>query len=141
MPEATNMGQLMKMIQDEMKQAMDEAHSKIETDMKKELSEFYSQGNPELYDRTHQLENSSRTTGISGGGNTLSFEAYLEPPSYVVPNMKFVNKGFPSRYSGKEVLSAAESHSSHILGKGEFWSRILKDIETDLMDSMDSHFG
>jgi hypothetical protein len=141
MPVATNMGQLRKMIQDEMKQAMNEAHSKIEADMKKELSEFYSQGSPKIYVRTGALGQSSRTTGISGGGNTLSFEAYLEPPSYTVPNMDFVNRGFPSRYSGKEVLSAAESHSSHILGKGGFWSRILKDIKTDLMDSMNSHFS
>lgn len=141
MPTATSIAELRKMLQDEMKAAMNEVHSKVEADMKKELSEFYSQGSPVLYVRTGALGNASRTTGVSGGGNMLTFDAYLEPPSYATPNMDFVNRGFASYYDGATVLTAAESHSSHILGKGGFWSRILKDIKTDLMDSMSSHFG
>lgn len=141
MPVATSMAQLQKMLQDEMKAAMNEVHSKVEADMKKELSEFYSQGSPVLYVRTGALGRASRTTGVSGGGNTVGFDAYLEPPSYSTPNMDFVNHGFPSYYDGATVLTAAESHSSHILGKGGFWSRILKDIKTDLTDAMSSHFG
>lgn len=141
MPEVTSMAQLKSMLQKEMRQAMDEVHSKVELDMKKELSEFYTQGSPKIYVRTGALGQSSRTTGISGGSDMLSFTAYLEPPSYTVPNMAFVNRGFASRYSGDEVLHAAESHSSHILGKGGFWSRILKDIKVDLMTSMNSHFN
>lgn len=141
MPTASNMAQLRAMLQREVSSAMNELQSKVKSDMEKELKEFYSQGSPSIYHRTHSLERASRVSSISGGGNTISFEAYLEPPNYVTPNVLFTNRGFQSYYSGAQVLSAAESHSSRILGKGGFWSRTLKDIKIDIATIMHKHFS
>lgn len=141
MPVANNSAELERMIVQQMQKAMQVTQKKIEADMFAEVGQFYSQGSPRLYTRTGNLANSPKTTGISMGGTSASFEAYLEPGGYNVPNPAFTSRGFASYFSLLQVLTAAESHAAHILGKGGFWSRSLKRMKEDIMTTFGQFFN
>lgn len=141
MPIANSTAELEQMIRKQMMNALQVVQSKVEADMFEEVGKFYTQGNPRLYQRTGNLGSSPRTTGISGGGNSASFEAYLEPGGYTVPNPVFTSRGYASYFSPLQVLTAAESHAAHILGKGGFWSRSLKRMKEDLISTFSTFFN
>ena len=141
MPEATNMADLEKMIQQQARTAMQDVQKKVLSDMNYEVGQFYLQGNPSLYVRTGNLRSSPRVTGITGGGNTFGFDAYLDTGYYLVPNPIFTSRGYASYFTPEEVFSAAESHAARILGKGGFWSRSLRDIKQDIVSIFSSYFN
>lgn len=140
MPVANSTAELEQMIVQEMQKAMQATQTKIKADMLRETQAFYSQGSPSIYDRTGQLGNSPRTTGITSGGTSVSFEAYLQPGSYHVPNPKFTSRGFASYFSPMQVMTSAEAGSHHILGKGGFWERSLTHMERDLNQTFGRYF-
>lgn len=132
MPVANNSAELEKMIMDQVQKAMQATQVKIKADMLKETQAFYSQGSPKLYTRTGQLGSSPRTTPVAMGGNSASFEAYLQLGSYHVPNEAFTSRGWSSYFSPLEVMTAAEAGTAHIKGKSGFWERSLQHIERDI---------
>lgn len=132
MPVANNSAELEKMIMDQVQKAMQATQVKIKADMLKETQAFYSQGSPILYTRTGQLGSSPRTTPVVMGGNSASFEAYLQLGSYHVPNEAFTSRGWASYFSPLEVMTAAEAGTAHIKGKSGFWERSLQHMEKDV---------
>lgn len=132
MPVANNSAELEKMIMDQVQKAMQATQVKIKADMLKETQAFYSQGSPKLYTRTGQLGSSPRTTPVVMGGNSASFEAYLQLGSYHVPNEAFTSRGWASYFSPLEVMTAAEAGTAHIKGKSGFWERSLQHMEKDI---------
>lgn len=132
MPVANNSAELEKMIMDQVQKAMQATQVKIKADMLKETQAFYSQGSPILYTRTGQLGSSPRTTPVVVGGNSASFEAYLQFGSYHVPNEAFTSRGWASYFSPLEVMTAAEAGTAHIKGKSGFWERSLQHMEKDV---------
>lgn len=132
MPVANNSAELEKMIMDQVQKAMQATQAKIKADMLKETQAFYSQGSPILYTRTGQLGSSPRTTPVVMGGNSASFEAYLQLGSYHVPNEAFTSRGWASYFSPLEVMTAAEAGTAHIKGKSGFWERSLQHMEKDI---------
>ena len=140
MPTATSFAELENQFKSRMKSAMQVTQSKILNVMYEEVGSFYTRGNPTLYVRTGNLANSPRVSGISGGGNQLSFEAYLDPGWYLVPNPAFTDRGFASKFTPSEVLGAAEVGQAHILGKGGFWSRSLKRMKQELISTFSLYF-
>jgi len=132
MPVANNSAELEKMIMDQVQKAMQATQVKIKADMLKETQAFYSQGSPKLYTRTGQLGSSPRTTPVAMGGNSASFEAYLQLGSYHVPNEAFTSRGWASYFSPLEVMTAAEAGTAHIKGKSGFWERSLQHMEKDV---------
>ena len=132
MPVANNSAELEKMIMDQVQKAMQATQVKIKADMLKETQAFYSQGSPKLYTRTGQLGSSPRTTPVVIGGNSASFEAYLQLGSYHVPNEAFTSRGWASCFSPLEVMTAAEAGTAHIKGKSGFWERSLQHMEKDI---------
>ena len=136
MPVANNSAELKKMIMDQVQKAMQATQVKIKADMLKETQAFYSQGSPKLYTRTGQLGSSPRTTPVVMGGNSASFEAYLDPNQgwYGAgnPNPAFTSRGWSSKFTPLEVLTAAEAGTAHIKGKSGFWERSLQHMERDI---------
>ena len=144
MPVAKNSAELERMIVKQMQKAMQVTQRKIEADMHEEVGKFYTQGNPLLYTRTGGLANTPKTTNISIGGTTASFEAYLDPNQgwYGAdnPNPAFTSRGWSSYFTPLQIISAAESHAAHIKGKGGFWSRSLKHMESDVKTVFGRYF-
>ena len=111
-------------LQSEMQSAMDETESLSYLDTLKNTSN-YRQVEPEVYKVTYQLENSAKTTGVLGSGNSLSAQIYLD--------MGFnYNTG---TWSTPKVFSTAEAGG--LINPGGFWEKTEQDIQKNL----DSAFG
>ena len=128
-------------IRQRMYSAMQVVQAKAEADMFEETGNFYSMGSPTIYQRTGGLGSSPRTSGVSGGGNTVSFRAYLEPPGYTVPNPAFTSRGYASYFSPLQALNAAEYHFAGVKGRPGFWARSEQKFERDLNSTMASFFS
>lgn len=139
MPSASSMAELERILTQQMEKAMRVVSEKVLADMYEETGEFYTQGKPRRYVRTGGLGSSPRTTALTKGGKTVSFDAYLEPPHYIVPNPKF-NPPYSSYFTGIQVLQAAEKGKARILGKPGFWERSLKDIEKEIRTTLPQFF-
>lgn len=107
------MAGLWRQIQNEMRDAVSEAESKTFLTANQELTASYAGGNPKEYERTNQLKNSTRTTGVIDSGDSVSAIVYLDQGySY--------NTG---TYSTPHVFSEAESGGSGIVLTSGFWQR------------------
>lgn len=138
--DARSMGELEQMLRQQMLKAMNVVQAQVLADMYEEVGNFYTVGSPTIYKRTGTLGSSPRTTAISSGGNTASFEAYLEPGSYTVPNPDFTSRGYASYFSPMQVLNAAEYHFANVRGRPGFWNRSQLKFEKELRNTMSSFF-
>lgn len=118
---ATSVEQLEQMLMKQINTAMQEIQNESDKIMKKNLSEFYSQGDPKRYKRTHALENTPKTSGVSSSGNASTFLAYLEQGHTY-------STGRDLRYM-RALLPQAEAGAYGILGKSGFWQRSVNEIE------------
>lgn len=145
MPIANSIGELEQMLRNQLHNAMQVVQAKAEADMFEETGNFYTVGNPKIYQRTGGLGSSPRTTNLSSGGNSVSFEAYLDPDQgwYGAgnPNPAFTSRGFSSYFSPMQILNAAEYHFAHVLGRPGFWRRSEQKFERDLNNTITSFFS
>lgn len=107
------MAGLWRQIQNEMRDAVSEAESKTFLTANQELTASYACGEPTKYKRTYQMKNSARTTGVVGGGDSVSATVYLDQGYNY-------NTG---TYSTPHVFSEAESGGSGIVLTPGFWQR------------------
>ena len=140
MPIANNMGDLQQMFRHQLQNAMQVVQSKVEADMFEEVGSFYTFGDPVLYPRTGNLGSSPRTTGLTLGGNSASFEAYLELGSYDSVNAYLQSLGYASYFSPLQVFTAAEHGTDRVKGKPGFWRRSEAKFEKELNDTITSFF-
>ncbi len=145
MPVATSMGELENMLRTELRVAMQEVRTKDLEDMLKETQRFYTIGNPRIYQRTGALGSSPRTTPLSGGGNTVSFEAYLNQNQGWYgrgnPNPAFTSRGYASYFSPLQILNAAEYHFARVKGRPGFWHRSELRFQINLDRTLATHFN
>lgn len=128
-------------IRQKMYSAMQVVQAKAEADMFEETGNYYTAGAPVLYPRTGALGASPRTSGLASGGNTVSFEAYLEEPSYSGVNAYLRSLGYSSHFDGYTALNAAETHTYRTKGRSGFWARSEQKFERDLNSTMASFFS
>jgi len=138
--DARSMGELEQMLRQQMLKAMNIVQAQALADMYDEVGNFYTVGNPTIYKRTGTLGSSPRTTTPYLMGNTVGFQAYLEPGSYTVPNPDFTSRGYASYFSPMQVLNAAEYHFANVRGRPGFWNRSQQKFEKDLRNTMSSFF-
>lgn len=82
---------------------------------------FYT-GNPVVYNRTGKLDESPRSTGVTGNGNHFSTEIYLDDTySYET-----------GTWTTQQVMDAAEN--GYLVGTGGFWERTKEELP-DIIDS------
>lgn len=78
---------------------------------------FYT-GSPVWYYRTGQLGNSPATTGVTGGGSSISTEIYLDDSySYTT-----------GKWSANQVLNAAEYGTANLVGSPGFWAKTVEEM-------------
>lgn len=145
MPVASSMGELEQMLRHQLQNAMQVVQAKAEADMFEETGNFYTVGSPTIYQRTGGLGSSPRTTGLSVGGNTISFEAYLDQNQGWYgrgnPNPAFTSRGYASYFSPLQILNAAEYHFANVRGRPGFWHRSELRIEKDFHNTLSNFFN
>lgn len=121
-------GALEAALQAELESAMNETESLCYLDAVKNTSD-YRQVQPKVYEVTGQLENSGRSTGVVGGGNSYSFDIY--------DDMMFDYD--TGTWSTPKVFTVAEAGG--LINPGGFWAKTEADIQKNIDAVFSAHFG
>lgn len=115
-------------LQKEMRSAMEESVNDGYLKACENAVDFYTEGNPQFYDRTGKYGDAPDTGGVEGSGNHLSARIYMNPSGH----------GYTTgTFSAQEVWEAAENHTAGVLGKPGRWAQ----TEIDIEDAIDKAFG
>lgn len=138
---AKNMKELEQMLLKEMRKAMNVASEKMLADMHDETSDFYTQGNPKMYQRTGALGDTPKTTAVSSSGNIVSFKAYLDTSGgYTTGDNPSMTQVLDLANYGKPWTTESGSPARATLGKKGFWERAEKKMQRTLDRTMGQFF-
>lgn len=130
---AKNMKELNSMLIKHLSRAMNLASKEILADMYEETGEFYTQGNPTVYERTGALGDTPKTTSPTVSGNSVSFEAYLDKNHQYTtgknPNMEDV-----LNLANYGITNSSVGKLRPTLGQKGFWEK----SEEKMQQSLDS---
>ncbi|WP_346304354.1 hypothetical protein [Bacteroides sp.] len=106
------------LIEKNVRSGMNAARDEVEPTFEDNVTEYYSVGNPVIYDRTGTLLESPNTTPVSGGGNHFEFKAEMEE------NIAY----HTGTYSGAQVIDATEQGHSGTLGRHGYFAKTEAEI-------------
>lgn len=106
------------LIEKNVRSGMDAARDEVKPTFEDNVTEYYSVGNPVIYDRTGTLLESPNTTPVSGGGDHFEFKAEMEE------NIAY----HTGTYSGAQVIDATEQGHSGALGKHGYFAKTEAEI-------------
>lgn len=128
----SNLNSLLNAIRREMKAAMVASEQRSHLKALENAEAFYSQGSPSLYERTGKYGDAPDSTGVTGGGDYLQAEIYMNPAGHEYTTGTF---------SAQEVWEAAETHSAGVLGMPGRWAQTESDIEQIVSEEFDKRFS
>lgn len=106
------------LIEKNVRSGMDAARDEVKPTFEDNVTEYYSVGNPVIYDRTGTLLESPNTTPVSGGGNHFEFKVEMQDSiSY-----------HTGAYTGAQVIDATEQGHSGTLGKHGYFAKTEAEI-------------
>lgn len=106
------------LIEKNVRSGMDTARDEVKPTFEDNVTEYYSVGNPVIYDRTGTLLESPNTTPVSGGGNHFEFKVEMQDSiSY-----------HTGTYTGAQVIDATEQGHSGTLGKHGYFAKTEAEI-------------
>ena len=106
------------LIEKNVRSGMDAARDEVKQTFEDNVTEYYSVGNPVIYDRTGTLLESPNTTPVSGGGNHFEFKVEMQDSiSY-----------HTGTYTGAQVIDATEQGHSGTLGKHGYFAKTEAEI-------------
>lgn len=115
----TNMNALLNGIRREMRKAMNATKDRSQLKALENAENFYSVGDPDYYTRTGKYGDAPDTTDITGSGDYLQFEVYMNPSWH----------GYTTgTFSAQEVWEAAEDNTAGVLGLPGRWAQTENDI-------------
>lgn len=127
MPTYNSMSALKADLQKRLRKAMEVSREAAEANAYEATGGFYT-GSPKQYVRTGNLGSSPRTTSVSGGGDTYSFEVYLDTS----------NPYNTGTWSTPQVFNAA--NNEELVGSGRFWEQTVNDTRNDVLKIFHSFF-
>lgn len=102
-----------KLMEKDVRAGMNAARDEVKPTFEDNVTEYYSVGNPVIYDRTGTLLESPNTTPVSGGGNHFEFKVEMQDSiSY-----------HTGTYTGAQVIDATEQGHSGTLGKHGYFAK------------------
>ena len=106
------------LIEKNVRSGMDAARDEVKPTFEDNVTEYYTVGNPVIYDRTGTLLESPNTTPVSGGGNHFEFKVEMQDSiSY-----------HTGTYTGAQVIDATEQGHSGTLGKHGYFAKTEAEI-------------
>ena len=107
-----------KLMEKDVRAGMNAARDEVKPTFEDNVTEYYSVGNPVIYDRTGTLLESPNTTPVSGGGNHFEFKVEMQDSiSY-----------HTGTYTGAQVIDATEQGHSGTLGKHGYFAKTESEI-------------
>lgn len=101
---------------------MEQVHERAEDIMDLEILKYYGPSDPIQYEWTGNLLETPKTTGVSGGGLSVSMEAYLDT-GVTWPTGRYGS-------NGELVISATNEGHSGTLGNHGYWERMVDKIKS-----------
>lgn len=127
----TDLNSLLNAMRKEMRSAMQSAEQRSHMKALENTDEFYSQGDPKRYVRTGKYGDAPDSTGVTGGGDYLEAEIYMNPAGH----------GYTTgTFSAQEVWEVAENHSAGVLGMPGRWAQTESDIEQIVNEEFGKRF-
>lgn len=116
----------------EMRAAMQSAEQRSHMKALENADEFYSMDSPDRkYVRTGKYGDAPDSTGVTGGGDYLEAEIYMNPAGH----------GYTTgTFSAQEVWEAAENHTAGVLGMPGRWAQTESDIEQIVNEEFGKRF-
>ena len=106
------------LIEKNVRSGMNAAGDEVKPTFEDNVTEYYSVGNPVIYDRTGTLLESPNTTPVSGGGNHFEFKVEMQDSiSY-----------HTGTYTGAQVIDATEQGHSGTLGRHGYFAKTEAEI-------------
>ena len=128
----TNMNALLNGIRREMRKAMNATKDRSHLKALENAENFYSVGDPDYYTRTGKYGDAPDTTDITGSGDYLQFEVYMNPSGH----------GYTTgTFSAQEAWEAAENHTAGVLGLPGRWAQTENDIEQIVNEEFGKRFN
>lgn len=128
----TSFAQLQAECQKKMRNAMEETVVEGWIKARENAESFYSVDSPNIYKRTGKYGDAPDAKDVSGNGNHLHAEIYMNPSGH----------GYTTgTFSAQEVWQAAEDHSAGVLGMPGRWTKTEQDIEDIGNDAFSKEFG
>lgn len=132
MAEFTSWGAIEKAAKRKMQDAMKTTEQRSFMSALENAEDFYSQGNPKIYKRTGKYGDAPDSTGVTGSGNRLEAEIYMNPSGH----------GYTTgTFSAQEVWQAAETGSAGILGLPGRWNKTKQDVEKIINEEFGKRFS
>lgn len=114
----SNFLEVKSLIERDVRAGMNAARDEVKPTFKDNVTEYYSVGNPVVYDRTGTLLESPNTTPVSGGGSHFEFKVEMQDSiSY-----------HTGKYTGAQVIDATEQGHSGTLGKHGYFAKTEAEI-------------
>lgn len=128
----TDLNSLLNAMRKEMRSAMQSAEQCSHMKALENADEFYSMDSPDCkYVRTGKYGDAPDSTGVTGGGDYLEAEIYMNPAGH----------GYTTgTFSAQEVWEAAENHSAGVLGMPGRWAQTESDIEQIVNEEFGKRF-
>lgn len=128
----TNLNSLLNEMRREMRTAMYNAEHRSHMKALENAEEFYSQGKPKYYKRTGKYGDAPDSTGVTGSGDHLEAEIYMNPSGH----------GYTTgTFSAQEVWEAAETGGAGVLGIPGRWAQTEQDVEQIVNEEFGGRFG
>ena len=137
---ARNMNELHRMLQKELLKAMNITAGRILEDMQNATEDFYSGGEPKMYERTGALGETPKITRIKQEDNKISFGAYLKQ------NHQYTTGKNPNMLQVLLLTNDMATNQPHIgrlrkaVGSPHFWDRALQQMQKTYDDVLSNFF-
>lgn len=128
----TDLNSLLNAMRKEMRSAMQSAEQRSHMKALENADEFYSMDSPDRkYVRTGKYGDAPDSTGVTGGGDHLEAEIYMNPAGH----------GYTTgTFSAQEVWEAAENHTAGVIGMPGRWAQTESDIEQIVNEEFGKRF-
>lgn len=142
MGSARNAKQLNAMIMKDLKKAAHVASEKMLADMYEETGDFYTGGEPVMYQRTGALGDTPRTTSVDSSstvdGGSVSFKAYLDTSTgYTTGRSPSMQTVLDLANNGGDMTNPP---MRAVVGKSGFWDRAEEKMEESFKETMKQFF-
>lgn len=128
----TNLNALLNAMRREMRSAMQSIEQRSHMKSLENAYEFYSIDSPDRkYVRTGKYGDAPDSTGVTGGGDYLEAEIYMNPSGHEYTTGTF---------SAQEVWEAAETHTAGVIGMPGRWAQTESDIEKIVNEEFGKRF-
>ena len=142
----SSLGELEKALQERMQKALEATKSQAEVDMHEELGAYYASGEPGNgpfnYVRTGAMFDTPRTSPVSGGGNTASFEAYLDTSHrYTTGDYPGMEQVLMLANYGAPWTTKGGNPAHQTVGQKGFWERAQQKMEKTAISTFGQFFS